>query len=413
MHPYGGDTDHGAGLARQLAVGETADDDIPRRDVVNAMRGRDNLVRRHDSAAAELSSIHAQGFVSVAVTEGDEEAELVGWPGDSVDDLRGDLARWVRVCRRRPRRKQSGRHGERGDQGAEEARRRHGSSVGKDGPASPVACAVPGASGAPSEGIHMTTALITGATSGIGLVFARTLARRGHDIVLVARDRERLERVAAELRGHRVSVDVIPADLADRVQLGIVEEYLRANPVEILVNNAGFGVPQRFSTGDLGLEQQMLDVLVTAVMRLTHAALPGMVARGSGAVLNVSSVAGWITGGTYSASKAWVTVFSESLSLELAGSGVHVTAVCPGFTHTEFHQRAEMEMDALPEWMWLDPQEVVDRALADVRKGRPVSVAGPQYKVLSLAAQYLPRPLVRAIGARRPGGQVRAGHGAN
>ena len=255
----------------------------------------------------------------------------------------------------------------------------------------------------------MSTALVTGATSGIGLAFARTLARRGHDIVLVARDRERLELVAAELRGHRVEVEVIAADLADRSQLAVVEDRLRARPVEILVNNAGFGVPQRFSTGDLDIEQQMLDVLVTAVMRLTHAALPGMVARGSGAVLNVSSVAGWITGGTYSASKAWVTVFSESLSIELAGTGVHVTAVCPGFTHTEFHQRASMEMDALPEWMWLDTQEVVDRALTDVRKGRPVSVAGAQYKALSLAAQYLPRPLVRAIGARRPGGQARAG----
>ena len=255
----------------------------------------------------------------------------------------------------------------------------------------------------------MSTALITGATSGIGLTFARTLARRGHDLVLVARDLERLELVASELRAHRVEVEVISADLTERDQLAVVEDRLRERPVEILVNNAGFGVPQRFSDGDLAIEQQMLDVLVTAVMRLTHAALPGMIARGSGAVLNVSSVAGWITGGTYSASKAWVTVFSESLSLELAGTGVHVTAVCPGFTHTEFHQRASMEMDALPEWMWLDPQDVVDRALADVRKGRPVSVAGRQYKALSLAAQYLPRPLVRSLGSRRPGGQARAG----
>jgi short-subunit dehydrogenase len=249
----------------------------------------------------------------------------------------------------------------------------------------------------------MGTALITGATSGIGLAFARTLARRGHDIVLVARDRERLDLVAAELRGYRVQVDVVVADLADRSQLAVVEERLRTQPVEILVNNAGFGVLQGFSTGDLEAEQQMLDVLVTAVMRLTHAALPGMIARGSGAVLNVSSVAGWITGGTYSAAKAWVTVFSESLAVELAGTGVHVTAVCPGYTHTEFHQRASMETEGIPEWMWLDTQEVVDRALVDVRKGRPVSVAGKQYKALSLAAQYLPRPLVRAIGSRRAG----------
>lgn len=249
----------------------------------------------------------------------------------------------------------------------------------------------------------MSTALITGATSGIGLAFARTLARRGHDIVLVARDRERLDLVAAELRGYRVQADVVVADLADRSQMAIVEERLRNQPVEILVNNAGFGVLQDFASGNLEAEQQMLDVLVTAVMRLTHAALPGMIARGSGAVLNVSSVAGWITGGTYSAAKAWVTVFSESLAVELAGTGVHVTAVCPGYTHTEFHQRASMETEGIPEWMWLDTQEVVDRALVDVRKGRPVSVAGKQYKALSLAAQYLPRPLVRAIGSRRAG----------
>jgi uncharacterized protein len=260
-----------------------------------------------------------------------------------------------------------------------------------------------------SEEFHMGAALITGATSGIGLAFARTLARRGHDLVLVARDRGRLDVVAAELSGHGIRVEVLAADLGDRAQLAMVEDYIGTHGIEILVNNAGFGVPQRFSTGDLDAEQQMLDVLVTAVMRLTHAALPGMIARGSGAVLNVSSIAGWITGGTYSASKAWVTVFSESLALELAGTGVHVTAVCPGFTHTEFHQRASMEMEGVPEWMWLEAQDVVDRALRDVRKGRPVSVAGPQYKALSIAAQYLPRPLVRALGSRRPGGQVRAG----
>ena len=249
----------------------------------------------------------------------------------------------------------------------------------------------------------MGTALITGATSGIGLTFARTLARRGHDIVAVARDRDRLDIVATELRGYGVEVELISADLTDREQLAVVEQRLRDQPVEILVNNAGFGVMQQFAGGDLDAEQRMLDVLVTAVMRLTHAALPGMIEMGSGAILNVSSIAGWITGGTYSASKAWVTVFSESLAIEIAGTGVHVTAVCPGFTHTEFHERASMEVDGIPEWMWLDSQAVVDRALIDVRRGRPVSVAGRQYKAMSIAVQYLPRPLVRALGARRPG----------
>jgi len=258
----------------------------------------------------------------------------------------------------------------------------------------------------------MGTALVTGATSGIGWEFARTLASRGHDVCLVARDESRLEQRAEELRRLRVDAEWISADLCERAGLARVEERLsdRLRPVEILVNNAGFGVPHRFVGGSIDDEQRMLDVLVTAVMRLSHAVLPVMVDRGTGAILNVSSVAGWITGGTYSAAKAWVTVFSESLSIELAGTGVHVTAVCPGFTHTEFHQRAGMEMDAVPEWMWLDAQDVVDTALRDVRKGRPVSVAGPQYKALSLAAQYMPRPLVRALGSRRAGGQARASH---
>ena len=257
----------------------------------------------------------------------------------------------------------------------------------------------------------MGTALVTGATSGIGWEFARTLASRGHDICLVARDESRLEQRAEELRRMRVEVEWISADLSERSGLARVEERLsdRTRPVEILVNNAGFGVPHAFVGGNIDDEQRMLDVLVTAVMRLSHAVLPVMVDRGTGAILNVSSVAGWITGGTYSAAKAWVTVFSESLSIELAGTGVHVTAVCPGYTHTEFHQRAGMEMDAVPEWMWLDTQDVGDTALRDVRTGRPVSVAGGQYKALSLAAQYLPRPLVRAVGARRAGGQARAG----
>jgi len=257
----------------------------------------------------------------------------------------------------------------------------------------------------------MGTALVTGATSGIGWEFARTLASRGHDVCLVARDESRLEQRAEELRRLRVDAECISADLSERAGLARVEERLsdRLRPVEILVNNAGFGVPHRFVGGSIEDEQRMLDVLVTAVMRLSHAVLPVMVDRGTGAILNVSSVAGWITGGTYSAAKAWVTVFSESLSIELAGTGVHVTAVCPGFTHTEFHQRAGMQMGAVSEWMWLNPQDVVDQALRDVRRGKPISVAGPQYKALSLVAQYLPRPLVRSIGSRRPGGQARAG----
>lgn len=252
----------------------------------------------------------------------------------------------------------------------------------------------------------MTTALITGGTSGIGAEFARQLASMGHDLVLVARDAARLEEIAEQLRGrHRVDVEVLPADLSDRAQLATVEARLsdRARPVDLLVNNAGFGTNTLFLDSDLDAEQQQLDVLVTAVLRLTHAALPGMVARGTGGVINVSSIAGFIAGGTYSAAKSWVTVFSEAVDRQLHGTGVHVTAVCPGFTHTQFHQRAGMDVDHVPDWMWLDAPDVVRAALVDLRRGRPVSVPGAQYKALSTLARYLPRPVVRrASGVRGP-----------
>ena len=232
---------------------------------------------------------------------------------------------------------------------------------------------------------------------------ADALAERGHDLILVARTQERLDDVADQLRSrHHIAVETLSADLAVRAELDHVAARLAdpARPVDILVNNAGFGIHDRFTASDIDDEQQLLDVLVVAVMRLSHAALPGMIERGRGQLINVSSVAGWITGGTYSAAKAWVTVFTEGLGGELAGTGVTATAVCPGFTHTEFHERAEMDMSGLPEWLWLSADQVVRQALRDADRGRLISVAGRKYEALSLAAQYLPRPLVRRVTNR-------------
>ncbi len=203
----------------------------------------------------------------------------------------------------------------------------------------------------------MPTALITGATAGIGAEFARRLAAQGHDLVLVARDEDRLEATAADLK-HRFggAVAVLPADLADRDQCARVEARLadRDRPVDLLVNNAGFGTGHRFSRGQLADEERQLDVLVRAVLRLSHAAVGGMVERRHGGIVNVSSVAAWTPTGTYSAAKAWVTTFSEGLDAELAGIGVRVVAVAPGFTRTEFHDRAGMDMSSIPDWLWLD-----------------------------------------------------------
>ena len=248
------------------------------------------------------------------------------------------------------------------------------------------------------------TALVTGPTSGIGEAFARLLAERGHDLVLVARDKERLAALAESLSSaHGVSVEVLPADLSDRVQLGLVEQRLsdRGRPITVLVNNAGFGIKARFTRGDIGDEQRMLDVLVSAVMRLSHAAAVSMGERGEGAIINVSSVASWLTGSTYSAAKAWVTVFSEGLAGEVAPLGVSVTAVCPGYVRTEFHERAEMNMGSVPGWMWLDVDRVAAKAMRDVDRGKVLSVTGSQYKAMGALLRHSPRALVRRIGNAR------------
>ena len=249
----------------------------------------------------------------------------------------------------------------------------------------------------------MTTALVTGASAGIGHAFAQRLAREGHDLVVVARDRARLERLATQLRAaHGVDVEVLVADLSDREATDAVCSRLADadRPVDLLVNNAGFGLAGSFLDNEVAQEEAGLDVMVRAVMLTCHAAGRAMRARGHGAIVNVSSVASFIAHGTYSAEKSFVTVFSEGLASELAGTGVTVTALCPGFTRTEFHQRARMKFSALPEFLWLDADDLVQQALTDVAAGKVISVPGAQWKVLAATVRALPRPLVRGTGVR-------------
>lgn len=244
----------------------------------------------------------------------------------------------------------------------------------------------------------MTTACITGATAGIGLAFAELLAAEGCDLVVVARDRTRLEALGERLsQAHGVSVEPLPADLATDEGCWVVAQRLDDGdrPIGLLVNNAGFALNSPFVGGDLADEERLLDVLVRAVLRLTHAALPGMVERGQGTVINVSSVAGWFPTGTYAAAKAWVIAFSQGLLPELSGTGVTVTALCPGYTHTEFHERARLRASAIPEWAWLDATDVASGGLRDARAGRAISVPSTRYRILAVAAQLTPRPLVR------------------
>jgi len=242
-------------------------------------------------------------------------------------------------------------------------------------------------------------ALITGPTSGLGAGFARRYAIDGHDLVLVARDVQRLEQLAAELHDEAgANVEVLPADLAVAADRAKVADRLAAG-VRVLVNNAGFGTSGEFWTADLQVLQSQLDVNVTAVMQLTHAALPPMLDAGAGTVINVASIAALIPGrgSTYSASKAWVILFTEGLANGLGGTGVGVHALVPGFIRTEFHERAGIAMGGTPSVLWLEVEDVVRDCLADVAKGNIVIVPGVQYKALTTAARLLPRNLVRRM----------------
>ncbi|MFM8350155.1 MAG: SDR family NAD(P)-dependent oxidoreductase [Actinomycetales bacterium] len=259
----------------------------------------------------------------------------------------------------------------------------------------------------------MTTALITGATAGIGAAYAEFLGAKGIDLVLVARDAERLHTRALALRTeHGVRVECLPADLSDPDQRARVEQRLSdaQHPIGFLINNAGFGLRDPFDRTSMADEQRLLDVMVTATMRLCHAALPGMIDRRFGVILNVSSVASWITSGTYSAAKAWVTVFSEGLACQVAQHGVRVTAVCPGYVRTEFHERAGMDVTGVPQWLWLDPRTVVATSFRDAAAGRPISVSGPQYRVMAAALRLAPRWVIRrATGSPELIDRIRTG----
>jgi hypothetical protein len=248
------------------------------------------------------------------------------------------------------------------------------------------------------------TALVTGATAGIGAAFTRRLAADGYHLVLVARDEQRLAAQAKELTArYGGQVEVLPADLSTDEGPTPVAERLAdpTRPVDLLVNNAGIGLRKPFHRTTVDEEARMLRLNIGAVMRLTHAALPAMTGRGHGAVINVSSVAGFgpvQPGSTYSATKAWVTNFSESVGQSAARHGVRVMALCPGFTRTEFHERAGIDTAGSPEWMWLDAEDVVHVALRDLGRGRLVSVPDWKYKAAVFGIRYTPHSLLAKLG---------------
>ena len=244
----------------------------------------------------------------------------------------------------------------------------------------------------------MATAMVTGGTSGIGAAFARELAGRGHDLILVARDAERLASSAAEL-GERygVAVETLSADLArpDDVQRVAARLADDDNPVEILVNNAGYGLHVKLLDDDLAAHTRAIDVMCVAVLVLGGAAGRAMKARGHGLIVNVASLAAYITQGAYSPIKAWVLLYSEGLANELHGSGVQVTAVNPGWVRTEFHERAGIRTSSIPDFIWVDSDRVARETLADADKKRVISVPTKRWKLQKALARHAPRSAIR------------------
>lgn len=249
----------------------------------------------------------------------------------------------------------------------------------------------------------MATALVTGGTSGIGAAFARAYAARGDDLVLVARDEARLEATATDLRNtYGIAVETLAADLADRDDTVRVAARIEdaERPVDILINNAGFGVHARLADVDTTPHEHAFDVMCRAVLVLSASAARAMTARGHGSIVNISSTAGYIAMGSYSAIKAWVRSYSEGLSVELAGTGVDVTVLCPGWVRTEFHERAGIRVGKIPEVLWLDADDLVAQCLADVAKHRVISVPSKRYKVLTFLCAHAPRPAIRWVSGK-------------
>jgi len=249
------------------------------------------------------------------------------------------------------------------------------------------------------------TALITGASSGLGAEYARQLAARGMDLVLVARDGAALDASGRELsEAYGVQCQALAADLLAPADLERVVARVSdaQHPIDMLVDNAGFGLPLAFETNDIADEERHLALHVTVPMTLMRAALPGMLARRRGRILNVASVAAFTPRSTYSAAKGWLVNFSRWANVAYAPRGVTVTAVCPGFTHTNFHERMGMERgrEGIPGWMWLDARDVVAESLRDVAHGKSVSIPSLRYRVLVALARVLPDRVVVATASR-------------
>lgn len=250
-------------------------------------------------------------------------------------------------------------------------------------------------------------AVVTGASAGIGKVFCERLAGRGYDLIVVARDGNRLEALRQNLeQRHGIAVEVFPADLTIDTDVSLLAERVsRSVQLALLVNNAGFGTRGTLADASPAEQEAMLRLHVIAPMRLAQAALPVLLNNGRGAIVNVSSVASFLYSAgnvNYCASKAYLTTFSEGLAAEVASTGVKVQALCPGFTHTEFHQRMMVDVGEVPRWMWMPADRVVETSLRSLERGGPViCIPGLRYKLLVVLLRLTPRWLIGRLAALR------------
>lgn len=258
----------------------------------------------------------------------------------------------------------------------------------------------------------MASALITGGTSGIGAAFARQLAVAGYDLVIVARNRERLQSTAANLYASTgINVETMAADLADRRDVERVAARIEdpERPIDIVVNNAGAGLRTALASPDVAAHDHAFEVMCRAVLVLGGAAARAMRERGSGSIITISSLQTYLATGAYAANKAWVTAYSQSLAVELRGTGVTSTVVLPGWVRTEWHERAGVQRSSLPEFLWTNPDDVVRIALRDARKGKVVCIPTVRYRVIGWIVRHLPGSAVRRISASISAGRDEAG----
>ena len=242
----------------------------------------------------------------------------------------------------------------------------------------------------------MAKALVTGASAGIGLEFVHQLAKKGYDVILVSRNKNKLEEIAKDVTNkYGVKTQVLTADLGTDQGIKQTCDFILQNDIEFVVNNAGLGINKPFHATDLAEEVNLLNVLVKAPLEISHAAINQMRKKNKGFIVNVGSVAAWTTSGTYSAAKVWLTSFSESLNTNYKNSGINVTVVAPGFTRTEFHQRAQMPTNEIPNWMWISTQLVVKESIKAVLKAKPVVIPHLKYKILFVFLRVMPRSFIR------------------